>query len=203
MREGVSFTILNKYAMSYCLLNGGRTVLGDRIRELRTNQKLSMSELARRAQVSKGMLSQVERNAANPSVETVRQIAMALEVPLFTLFVEGNTPDGVVRKADRRRLRVPGSDIEREILSPDLNRRMVLVRAVFHPGDRGTREPLTHRGEECILVLTGQLTVRLGDDPVVLGSGDTIHFDGSVPHLLVNESAEDADVLVVISPPQV
>lgn len=103
-------------------------MVGTRIKKLRQKRGLSVSELARRAGVSKSLISQIENGHANPSVETVRTVATVLEVPVFSLFLEeGGPQSALVRKNERIRLTVPGSETIRELLTTDLDREMVLV----------------------------------------------------------------------------
>ncbi len=179
-------------------------MIGSRIRELRHKKGLSVTELARRAGISKSMISQVEREDANPSVETVRAIAAALEVPVFALFLEeGQSPGALVRKSERITLTIPGSEIVRELLTPDLQRAMALILGRIPPGAVSSPAPTTHRGEECILVLQGTVVVHLQDEQYVLEAGDTFYFDARVPHLFTNPGDTEAELLSAIAPPTI
>jgi len=95
------------------LTNDERTSLGQRLHRLRTDRGLGLGELARRCEVSKGYLSQLERGEANnPSVEAVRKLAAGLEVPVADLLGEkpkkrdrkkAPLPDGLKRFAARKK----------------------------------------------------------------------------------------------------
>lgn len=173
-------------------------MIGQRIRQARRKKGLSLSELARRADISKSMLSQVERGKANPSVETVRGIAFALEVPVFVLFLdESPSHNGLVRKDERIRLLTPGARGERELLTPDVHRPVILVIGRLPPGERSSATPAAHRGDLCILVLKGCLLVYLQDQENVLHEGDTIYFDALVPHYYVNGDDSEVEFLIV------
>ncbi len=177
-------------------------MIGSRIRELRHKKGLSVTELARRAGVSKSMISQVEREDANPSVETVRSIAAALEVPVFALFLEEDQSHGaLVRKSERITLTIPGSEIVRELLTPDLQRAMALILGRIPPGAVSSPSPVTHRGEECVFVLQGTMVVRLQDEQYVLEAGDTFYFDARLPHLFMNPGETEVEFLSAITPP--
>ncbi len=83
------------------MTNDERVSLGQRLHRLRTDRGLGLGELARRCEVSKGYLSQLERGEANnPSVEAVRKLAAGLEVPVADLL--GENP-----KRDRRKVPLP------------------------------------------------------------------------------------------------
>lgn len=175
-------------------------MLGERIRSFRLESDLSLSELARRAGVSKSLVSQIEHNKTNPSVETVQALAAVLEVPLFSLFLEEDGPQGqVVRKKERIQLTVPGSQAVRELLTPGLGREMVLVFLRIGPGAMSSRHPVNHKGEECVYVLRGRLTIIVHDEVYVLEPGDTFYFDARLPHLFSNDYEVEAEVICAMS----
>ena len=177
--------------------------LGNRIRDLRLRRNLSVSELAAQAEVSKSLVSQVERGVAAPSIDTVRKLASVLEVPVFSLFLEDADSEMVVRRNRRRSVRYPGSQVTREVLSPSLHGKMVLLWVTYPPGESGRLEPVHHTGEECVVVIRGALQVTLGQQQIHLDTGDSMGFDSDLPHIFSNSGTEPAEVVVAISPPSV
>src|SRR5438874_11833350 len=111
----------------------GASALGTRIRAARLRRELSLAELAERAAVSRSLISQIERGVATPSLETVRKIASVLAVPVFSLFLDEEDSQSVVRANQRRVVSYPGTRATREVLSPHLHGRMVLLWATFPP----------------------------------------------------------------------
>ena len=176
-------------------------MFGKRVRAIRQRKRISLSELARRAGISKSHLSLIERGASTPSVETVQQIANALGVPPFTLFIEDSVASGVVRRDQRRRLQYPASDLVLEVLTPRIDSRMLLLETVIEPGRRGTYDVSTHEGEECVVVLSGSVTVQVGEETVRLHDGDSLYFDATLPHMFINDGTEPCRLIVAISPP--
>jgi transcriptional regulator with XRE-family HTH domain len=184
--------------------------LGGRIRELRKRAGLTLDSVADAAQISASLLSRVERGAAQPSLPTLRTIARALGVPIAALFEGENRStanecdaDGrrlVVRHSDRRRLKVPDSRIQYELMVPDLEGSVEVSWATIPPG-RGATRPSSHPGEEVVIALTGHVAVVVDDREFVLAAGDTIRFDRSRPHRLHNPHATVAEVLLVVAPP--
>lgn len=173
-------------------------MLGARIRELRKKRGISGSELARRSGVSKSLISQIENDKANPSVDTIRAVAFALGVPVFTLFMNGaQQQGGLVRKMERPVLYVPGSDAKRELLTPRPARRMVAVMASLAPGKSSSKSPVTHNGEEWIFVLRGDARIIVGDNVYELNEGDAVYFDAQLPHQITNIGFEEAEFLSV------
>ena len=173
--------------------------VGAHIRELRARRGISLTELGRQVGVSKSQISQIERGASNASIPVLRAIAKALGVPLFTLFVDDDSRDALVRRHQRRQLHIPGSDVVRELLVPDLHRRMILLTARFDPGDVSSREPASHQGEECIVVTTGTMRIEVNGRVLDLDEGDSYYFDSTVPHTFRNVSDEPAEIIAAIS----
>jgi transcriptional regulator with XRE-family HTH domain len=180
--------------------SGSDAALGNRIRAARSRRSLSAAELASAAGVSKSLVSQIERGIAAPSIDTVRRLASVLEVPVFSLFMEEPDQGMIVRRDERRLVRYPGTHATREVLSPTLGGRMVLLWVTFPAGEEG-REPVRHIGEECVVVVRGTLEVTLGDQNVVLETGDSMTFDSEVPHAFRNPTNEETEILAAISPP--
>lgn len=147
------------------------------------------------------MVSQVEHGLTNPSVEKIRAIAAALQVPVFTLFLDEKDSQGMlVRKDKRMCLTVPDSKIVRELLTPNLNRGIALVIARVPPNERSSPTFATHHGEECIFVLRGRIIVHLQDEMHTLESGDAIYFDGRQPHFCSNPDCTEAEFLSAMVP---
>ena len=176
--------------------------LGGRIRAARSRRGLSVAELAGTAGVSKSLVSQIERGIAAPSIDTVRRLASALQVPVFSLFMQEPDNGMVVRRSARRVVRYPGSRATREVLSPTLSGRMVLLWVTFPPGEDG-REPVRHVGEESVVVIRGTLEVELGEQRVVLERGDSMTFESEAPHAFRNPTNEETEILTAISPPNI
>jgi transcriptional regulator with XRE-family HTH domain len=176
--------------------------IGGRIRTIRTMRGMSSTQLAQAAGVSRGMISQLELDRANPSIDTLRKIATALESPIAAFFDEGQSNGIVVRKAERKTLRIPRSGLTYQLLTPDLNRQIEFILIELAPGQGGAREPFGHPGEESALVLEGELNVWIGDEQHVVGAGDTISFNSGIPHRVENLGETPCILVSAITPPQ-
>lgn len=157
--------------------------IGRRVRDLRQSRHLSLTELSRRAGLSQGYLSQVERDRATPSTTALSRLSEALDVPVAYFFEasQDRLPEHyVVRRAGRRVLLYPGSEVRNELLVPDLRGKL---EAVYFRARAGTRSPTyKHEGEEFGLVLKGRLRVTVGDDRFDLRKGDSITYPSHEPH---------------------
>jgi transcriptional regulator with XRE-family HTH domain len=175
--------------------------LGNRIRARRQELGLSLRELAERVGLTASFLSQIERDLTSPSIESLRKISDALEVPIFHFLVE---PDGrcpVVRRNARVTLTLPNSDLTYELLTPDLNRQMEAFLVERQPGQEKATFPLRQQTEEFIYVLQGQLEIQLGEEVYRLGPGDTVYFEGAMLRRLLALGDETLRFISVITPP--
>ena len=189
--------------------------LGDRIRKRRKEKGLKLTELAESCNISPSFLSQIERDQANPSISTLHEIAAALDVTMATFFAgpmdkalnlveeEPNKEKMayVVRADARKTLLYPGSGSRNELLSPDLNRAIQMMYVVIPPGASTGDEPLVHQGEECGVVLQGEVEIWVGEEHYVLGPGDAIYQDSTIPHRSRNIGDIDVIIVVAITPP--
>lgn len=175
--------------------------IGSRIRTIRTMRGMSSTQLAQAAGVSRGLISQLELDRANPSIDTLRKIATALASPIAAFFDEGQSNGIVVRKAERKTLRIPRSGLTYQLLTPDLKRQIEFILIELAPGQGGAREPFGHPGEESALVLEGELHVWIGDEQHVLRAGDTISFNSGIPHRVENLGETPCVLVSAITPP--
>ena len=175
------------------LAQADRAEVGARVKALRVAQGLSVSELAMRAGVSVGTVSQVERNKANPSVRILERLRHALEVPL-TALLEGDdavsdpvTGDFVRRASERPLFEVGKNGMQKELLSPhgDHDLQMMIIEL---PAGAGSDEVLVGIGEKAGLVLEGSIVLSVGEHSCVLHAGDSFQFKSTVPHAVRNDS---------------
>ncbi len=175
--------------------------LGNRLRARRQEMGLSLRELAQRVDLTASFLSQIERDLASPSIESLRKISDALEVPIFHFLVEPEAKSPVVRRDERALLRLPGSNLTYQLMTPDLNRKMEVFLAEREPGEEKITIPLRQDTEEYIYILQGQLEIQLGEDVYLLGQGDSIYFNGTLLRRLASRGDTTLRFISVITPP--
>lgn len=183
--------------------------LGQRLRILRRSAGLSLNELAQRAGVSVGMISQIERNLANPSVRMLERLRVALNVPLTTL-LEGDGPDVAssdpsddrqpfVRRASQRpHFSVGASGLAKELLSPQGDHDLQFMIIAIPPYTR-SEEILLGPGEKAGMVLEGEISLTVGERSERLAEGDSFQFRSTVPHGVENPCATSAKVLWIMN----
>ena len=176
--------------------------VGPRIRALREERRLSIRSFAGQAELSPGLISQVERGLADPSLETLRRIAQALSVPIFSLFQQdGETdPVRVVRANERIHVRSPHGEIVYARVSAGSGQLEVLE-GVLEPGGASSEQPWGHPSEECAIVLSGTLSVEVDGKQWELHENDSCTFDSRRPHLYRNSGTSPCRFLLSVNPP--
>ncbi len=174
--------------------------VGATIRALRLQNGMTLNALAVASGVSAGMLSQIERDLANPSLRVLSQVRNALGAPISALFAE--TPPAAkeasfVRRADKRPWLELGY-ISKELLSPGGPQNLQFM--ILHIPPRGTSgaEPLSYPAEKGGMVLEGQLVLSVNGEEALLQEGDSFLFDSLHPHSFVNPLDRGARVLWIM-----
>jgi len=170
--------------------------LGNKIRKLRISKGTNLTAFAKKIGKTPSYLSQVERGMASPSIMALREIAKALNVPMFYFLIDDKKQSVVVRKNERRVLQFPKSHLNYELLSPDVSRQVEMIRTRIETGASSCSKPLSHEGEECTLVMEGKMKIEIGDEFFILEEGDSIYYLASIPHKITNTGDKD---LIIIS----
>jgi transcriptional regulator with XRE-family HTH domain len=175
--------------------------VGPRVRALRTQRQLTLEAMAAKVGVTPSALSQIERDQASPTLGTLKAIASALGITIGQLF-PSSTAAGrvVVRPGERKRLS-PRRGIRYELLTPDLAGQIEFILSVYERGASTGDEAFAYPAEQCGLVLDGLAEVHLADTVHRLRAGDSIRFDCSIPHRIVNAGRGRLRCLWAISPP--
>jgi transcriptional regulator with XRE-family HTH domain len=171
------------------------------IRTERLRQGLTLAQVAEQAELSPSALSQIERGVTDPSIGSLRRIATALRVPFFQFLVDPSTAQPVVRKAERRTLQFPNRTLQYQLLTANLRGPFEVLSLDLAPGAASGDEPLGHDSDECLVVLRGNVEVQMAGRLYCLDEGDSITIQRNLPHRVLNVGAAQAEVLMVISPP--
>ena len=169
-------------------------MLGDQIRSIRKRQEITLKELAEKAGLSIGYISQIERNLTDPSQSTLRKISGALGVPTY-LFL-GDEPHGslTLRKEEMIQLSQPNSNVRYQIMSPmptgEFEPQSLVARFELAPRSVDGELPVIHPSEEIVLLERGTVDVIIDGTPVHLEAGDTTLIRSNLPHILSNPTDE-------------
>jgi transcriptional regulator with XRE-family HTH domain len=178
------------------------TDIGSRLREVRIATRQTLKQVAERAGISEGFLSQIERGIGTPSVASLRRIVSALGLQMMNLFASDWRPEpDVLRREDRPQLRFNGLFCK-SLLTPPLAHSLEVLIGAFDPGGSTGDEPYSHGdSEELLFVLSGHVRITLGGRTHDMEPGDSITYSSAILHKLEERSGEPAEVLWAISPP--
>jgi transcriptional regulator with XRE-family HTH domain len=174
--------------------------LCDRVRELRKKRGWTLDQLSNACHVSRSMLSQIERNQANPTLAVAYRIAQAFGMSLGDLL---NLPKDspavdVIRAADRAYHFKSDEDCRIRTLSPlNLEKDVEFYELMLKPGKLLNSSPHFAGTREFLTVQRGSLRVRSADEQVELQPGDSAHYPADVPHSIENIGRTDALAFLV------
>lgn len=174
--------------------------IGKKVEKFRKAKGWSSRELAKIAEITPSMLSQIERGLANPSIQTLKVLAKALDVPTFSfLLEESNTEDLVVRSNERKKMVV--ENLTYELLSPDFTGTLATAIMNVPPNTTSSEKLLEHKGEEVAFILEGKIKLFLDDEEYILESGDSVKIPAHMKHKWENNFNENAAILFSVTPP--
>lgn len=179
---------------------------GKKLRYARKLRGLKLAEVAALAGCSESLLSKVENDQSTPSVTLLHRLAQTLDTNIAWLFTEDDLERSVVtRKADRTQIDfgrfqpVEGTSVESVTPFHEGNLIQVMIFNVA-PGGR-SMDDISHKGEDFGFVLDGEITVHVDGVDYVLGPGDSFQFASERQHGYRNDSAREARILWVNTPP--
>ena len=159
--------------------------IGANIRNVREGAKITLTDLAGRAGITKGMLSKIETGAASASISSLMSIADALGIPLGEVFREPHVdpPYTLTRKGEGDIITMDGSKFGYSYQALALDRHEKQAEPfilTINPGD--PMGEFQHRGEEFIYMLEGRLEFHVGDEVIDLKAGDSLYFNPQYVH---------------------
>jgi transcriptional regulator with XRE-family HTH domain len=174
--------------------------IGERIKNLRELSNLTQEELAERAGLTKGFISQIERDLTSISLDSFIQILGAMDENISDFFRESSAEKIVYRDMDR--VAIEKEKIQRfELLVPgSTNRRLEPILLTLRKGQVTPKER-PHEGEEFGFVLRGKVTLRFGKEALKLKRGECFYLSAEKEHWIQNTSSKEAVILWISSPP--
>ncbi len=182
---------------------------GASIREKRRSNSITLMDLAKKTGLSISFLSQIETGATNPSINSLRKIALALGTPLSVFFEESSSAietaplksSPVVRKNERKILRSKDFHLTYQLLSSDPDHRMEFLITRLEIGSDSVKTPMTHKGDEAALILQGRGRFEVENQIYDLEEGDFIYIRENQPHKFSNTGNVPLIIAGAISPP--
>ena len=173
--------------------------IGNKIKQLRTRQGLTLEELASRSELTKGFLSQLERDLTSPSIDSLSDILEALGTNLSEFFQEDKNDQFVFRSEDffvdeRENCTV-------NWIVPNTQKNQMEPILLELPAGSESFEIEPHNGEEFGYVLDGSVILECDGERSVVCRGETFYLHGRTFHYLKNERKTTARILWVCTPP--
>jgi transcriptional regulator with XRE-family HTH domain len=179
--------------------------IGGRVRQGRASRGWTLDQLAERSGVSRRMLVSIEQGSANPSIATLLLISDALGIGLPALVDMDRSPGLRVTRAGAGAVLWRGKAGGRAVLvagtePPDVTE---LWDWTLGPGESYSSPAHAAGTRELLLVLDGQVEVRVGQHAEVLATGDSASFAGDLPHGYVNAGPQAARFALTVFEPGV
>ncbi|MGX4599182.1 helix-turn-helix domain-containing protein [Faecalimicrobium sp. JNUCC 81] len=173
------------------------------ISEYRKGKELTIKELANLIGVTPSLLSQIEKGSANPSINTLKQIANALDIPMFNFFINDVATESlVVRKDSRKKIMFAEDDsFSYELLTPNSKGDIEFMLMKIPPKKSSSKELFSHKGEEVAYVMKGSVNIYLMNEVVELNCGDSIKIPPHSNHKWENITDFDCEVIFAVTPP--
>ncbi len=173
--------------------------IGHKLKQLRVRQNLTLEELASRCELTKGFLSQVERNLTSPSIVTLNDILEALGSSLADFFKEQKEDKVVFRKDDF--FTDSKEDYTIHWIVPNSQKNEMEPILLEIPAGKASFDVAPHNGEEFGYVLEGSVVLQVGDERTAVRRGETFCLKGREFHTIRNENKSTAKVLWISTPP--
>lgn len=175
--------------------------IGNKLRELRIAKGLTQEELADRAELSKGFISQVERELTSPSIATLTDILQCLGTNLNDFFREDSEEQIIFHQDDYFKKNDPDLKNQIEWIVPNAQKNiMEPIRLTLEAGG-STCPDMPHEGEEFGYVLQGSIQIHVGKKVYHAKKGETFYFSPSSEHYITAHNTAGAKLIWVSSPP--
>lgn len=178
--------------------NGAVNEIGARLRAARKRRGLSTGQVAEAAGVTRGFLSQLERDLTSASLGTIARICDALGIRVGELFEAGRAD--IVRSGEHPKLEYLAGKISELLLTPPSDGRLEVYDSRIAPHTQAEKPYTMRVGTGFIYMLGGTLEFQVGDRVYVIKEGDSFTYAPSESHSWRNPSAtEEARLLWVVT----
>lgn len=178
--------------------------IGKRVKELRTQQDMTLTALAKASGVQIATLSRIEHLKMVGTLEVHYQIAKALSVDITQLY------NNITTREEKAKIGIPNASTDvfvhsdkssYEILTTQvMSKRMMPILLKIDAEGRTNKEQFARGSERFLYVLQGNVTVNVGKETFTLGRHHTLYFDATEPHCIINNTKNVAKVLSVTTP---
>lgn len=175
--------------------------IGAKIKELRVQKRLTQEELADRAELSKGFISQLERDLTSPSIATLVDILQCLGTNLEEFFSGTSAEQVVFKKSDY--FEKYDTELKNEVKWIIPNSQKNIMEPILLTLDAGgsTYPDNPHEGEEFGYILNGSILLHIGNRTYKVKKGESFYFTANKQHYITASGKTGATLLWVSTPP--
>lgn len=175
--------------------------IGNKIKDLRIQKNLTQEELADRCELSKGFISQLERDLTSPSIATLIDILQCLGTDLKEFFNDSAEEQITFKESDYFEKIDEELKNKVEWIIPNAQKNMMEpIRLTLSPGG-STYPDNPHEGEEFGYVLSGSITLILGKRAIKVKKGESFYFTANTTHYIKANEKTGAVLIWVSTPP--
>lgn len=176
--------------------------IGGRLRYWRKRRGLTLEEVAKHSNLTKGFMSQLERDRVSPSVASLILVCEALRIPVGSLFDSASSQ--LIRRESRPQINFGGERVTEWLISPDSEKSFQAIETIIEPGGGSGNELFALESDaEWIYIIIGSFEMRINDEVFTLGEGDSLTFSPRQLHSWRNPSpSEVTRALWVLVPPE-
>lgn len=175
--------------------------IGAKIKDIRIQNGLTQEELADRAELTKGFISQVERNLTSISISTLTDVLECLGTNLQEFFSDQEEEKIVFKSEDFFEKKDDETGINIRWIVPNSQKNDMEPIIITLAGKTSTPPDDPHPGEEFGYILKGCVTLHLGQKKYRAKKGECFYYRADCSHFLENTSVNPAAVLWISSPP--
>ena len=176
--------------------------LGTRLAWLRKMHGLSQRELAKRAGMTNGAISLIEKNLSSPQVASLRKILNVFPISIAEFFSLTLRDDHQIFFSAKDLVEMGGKDISlRLVAGQNRSRKLQVFHERFAPGSDTGKQMLQHEGEEAGVVIRGRIELTVGRQKKELGPGEAYYFSSALPHRFRNLGTEECEMVSAATPP--
>lgn len=172
--------------------------ISDGIKRLRSQHKLTQTQLAAMAEIPRATLANMESEQSNPSINLVVKVATALGVSVDDLI---SRQSAHVTEVARKDMPVSQADEAKYLstrVSPISTQNLMINDIVMEPGCFSKGVPHPEGSHELFLCLEGVANVEVQGEEYLVTAGDLIYFHGHLPHCYGNKSSEQVRAVAVV-----
>lgn len=175
--------------------------IGKKIKEFRKEKGYTLQKFSDLCGLSVSLISQVERNLASPSMQSLVKMAEVLQTPVGWFFEDNDKEKDqiIVKKSERRKLTLPNHTAIYELLTPgelDGSIRMLLI--TLEPNQFSSTQKFSHSGKEICFAFKGSTLVEFNNKEHLLDEGDSITFNSEKLHRFFNPTTSQTKLLLIV-----